>query len=89
VGDVPVYGCGLYAGPAGAVACTGEGEEIIKRSMARSVYERMANGVPARQAVAQAFATFPKQFDLGLIAVDRQGWGVAANQPMAYGVAHP
>jgi isoaspartyl peptidase/L-asparaginase-like protein (Ntn-hydrolase superfamily) len=29
VGDVPVYGCGLYAGPAGAVACTGEGEEII------------------------------------------------------------
>jgi isoaspartyl peptidase/L-asparaginase-like protein (Ntn-hydrolase superfamily) len=23
--------CGLYAGPAGAVACTGEGEEIIKQ----------------------------------------------------------
>jgi hypothetical protein len=24
---------------------------------------------------------------VGLIAVDRTGWGVAANRPMAYGVA--
>ena len=26
VGDVPIYGCGCYAGPAGAVACTGFGD---------------------------------------------------------------
>jgi hypothetical protein len=30
---------------------------------------------------------FPERWDLGLIAVDRNGWGVAANRPMAYGVA--
>ena len=87
VGDVPVYGAGLYAGPAGAVACTGEGEEIIKRFMARSVYERMASGVPARRAVEEAVAKFPARFDLGLIAVDREGWGVAANRDMAYGMS--
>ncbi len=87
VGDVPIYGAGLYAGPAGAVACTGEGEEIIKRFLARSVYERLANGLPARRAVEQAVAAFPPRFDLGLIAVDRDGWGVAANRPMPYGVA--
>ncbi len=87
VGDVPVYGCGLYAGPAGAVACTGEGEEIIKRFLAHAVYERLARGVPARQAVEKAVAEFPLRFDLGLIAVDRAGWGVAANRRMAYGVA--
>ena len=87
VGDVPVYGCGLYAGPAGAVACTGEGEEIIKRFMAHSIYEKMASGTAARKAVEQAVAAFPERFDLGLIAVDREGWGVAANRPMAYGVA--
>jgi len=86
VGDVPVYGCGLYAGPAGAVACTGEGEEIIKRFMAHSVYERIAAGASARDAVEQAVRDFPQRFDLGLIAVDRNGWGVAANRPMAYGM---
>lgn len=86
VGDVPVYGAGLYAGPAGAVACTGEGEEIIRRAMARTVYESMAQGTPARAAVEKAVRSFPERFDLGLIAVDRQGWGVACNLPMAYGV---
>jgi isoaspartyl peptidase/L-asparaginase-like protein (Ntn-hydrolase superfamily) len=87
VGDVPVYGAGLYAGPAGAVACTGEGEEIIKRAMARSVYESMAKGVSARRAVVKVVKEFPQRFDLGLIAVDRHGFGVAANRPMAYGIA--
>ena len=87
VGDVPVYGAGLYAGPAGAVACTGEGEQIIQRFLAHSVYERLAAGVPAKQAVAEAVARFPERWDVGLIAVDRTGWGVAANRPMAYGVA--
>ena len=85
VGDVPVYGGGLYAGPAGAVACTGEGEEIIKRAMARSVYEQMAAGTPALHAMEDVVRDFPAKFDLGLIAVDAHGWGVAANRRMAYG----
>jgi L-asparaginase / beta-aspartyl-peptidase len=88
VGDVPVYGCGLYAGPAGAVACTGEGEQIIKRFLAHAVYERMACGATARQAVEEAVRIFPERWDVGIIAVDRGGWGVAANRPMAYGVAN-
>ena len=87
VGDVPVYGCGCYAGPAGAVACTGHGEEIIKRCLARSVYEAMAAGSPAREAVRAAVLAFPAASSVGLIAVDARGWGVAANRRMAYGVA--
>ena len=87
VGDVPVYGAGLYAGPAGAVACTGEGEQIIRRFMARTVYEKIERGVPARQAVQDAAAAFPGEWDLGLIAIDKTGWGVAANRPMAFGAA--
>lgn len=87
IGDVPVYGAGLFAGPSGAVACTGEGEEIVKRAMARTVYEQLAKGVGARKAVETAVAAFPNVFDLGLIAVDAKGWGVAANRPMAYGMA--
>ncbi len=87
VGDVPIYGCGCYAGPAGAVACTGFGEEIIRRTMARTVYDLMARGLTARAAVMRGCQMFGQEYSLGLIAVGRDGWGVAANRPMAYGQA--
>ena len=87
VGDVPIFGAGVFAGPAGAVACTGHGEEIIRHAMARSVYEAMATGASAAEAVAASVRAFPNESDLGLIAVDAQGWGVAANRSMGFGVA--
>ena len=85
VGDVPIFGCGCYAGPAGAVACTGFGEEIIRHAMARAVYDLLAEGLTARAAVTAACARFPREYSLGLIAVGRDGWGVAANREMAWG----
>jgi isoaspartyl peptidase/L-asparaginase-like protein (Ntn-hydrolase superfamily) len=86
VGDVPIYGCGLYAGEAGAVACTGFGEEIIRQAMARKVYFLMAKGLSARSAVQKACLLFGEEHSLGVIAVDQEGWGVAANRKMAFGV---
>ena len=85
VGDVPIYGCGCYAGPDGAVACTGFGEEIIRHAMARTVYDFMAAGASAQEAVGRGCALFPPEYSLGLIAVGSEGWGVGANRQMAYG----
>lgn len=87
VGDVPIFGAGVFAGPAGAVACTGHGEEIIRHAMARGVYEAMASGTSAQDAVTAAVRAFPETSSLGLIAVDARGWGVAANRVMGYGMA--
>ncbi len=87
VGDVPIYGCGSFAGPAGAVACTGHGEEIIKQMMARTVYNLMAEGFSPQEAVRRSVLSFPAEWSLGLIAVGRDGWAVGANMQMAYGVA--
>lgn len=87
VGDVPVHGAGLYAGPYGAVACTGHGESIIERALARSVYESMASGTPAEDAVYEAVADFPRRVAVGVIALDRFGWAVASNTAMAHGLA--
>lgn len=87
VGDVPIYGAGLFAGPAGAVACTGHGEEIVRQALARSVYQALAAGTPAQLAVERAAASFDPRWDVGLIAVDRSGWGVAATKAMAHGLA--
>lgn len=87
VGDVPVIGAGLYAGPYGAVACTGHGESIVRRGLARRVYEAMASGTPARDAVYEVVADFPRRVAVGVIAVDRFGWAVASNTEMAHGLA--
>ena len=44
VGDSPIPGAGFFAGPAGAVATTGTGEEIIRRMSAVRVYDALDAG---------------------------------------------
>lgn len=79
VGDVPIHGAGIYAGPAGAVACTGTGEVIVKRFVAKSVYDELARGTEPQAAVERALAAFPADVDLGVIAVGPAGEGGGAN----------
>lgn len=79
VGDVPMYGAGIYAGPKGAVACTGHGEEIIRHLVAKAVYDRLARGLTAQQAVDRTLAAFPATIDLGLIAVGPASTGGGCN----------
>jgi L-asparaginase/beta-aspartyl-peptidase (threonine type) len=79
VGDVPVAGAGIWAGPAGAVACTGQGEEIIRRLVARTAYEDLARGADPQQAVERALGAFPADVDLGLVAIGPTGEGGGAN----------
>jgi L-asparaginase/beta-aspartyl-peptidase (threonine type) len=79
VGDVPMFGAGIYAGPKGAVACTGNGEDIIKRLVAKAAYDLLAKGLPAQEAVDQTLATFPATIDLGLIAIGPDSTGGGCN----------
>ena len=57
--------------------------------LARKVYNLMDDGRSAREAVAEAVASFSTEWTVGVIAIGRQGWGVAANMQMAYGVSGP
>jgi isoaspartyl peptidase/L-asparaginase-like protein (Ntn-hydrolase superfamily) len=86
VGDTPLVGCGFYAGPAGAVAATGIGEEIVRRMLSRDVYEAMARGASPQDACEEGIARFQAGVPVGLIAVAGDGHGVAANVPMAHAV---
>lgn len=84
VGDVPIQGAGLYVGPEGAVACTGNGEDIVRRLVARKVYEAIEAGATPRDAVDFAVAGFPRTVPIGIVALDRHQAYAAANQPMAW-----
>jgi len=79
VGDVPMYGAGIYAGPKGAVACTGNGEDIVKRLIAKATYDLLAKGMTAQKAVDRILATFPPRIDLGLVAIGPASTGGGCN----------
>ncbi|HEX9341155.1 MAG TPA: isoaspartyl peptidase/L-asparaginase [Thermoplasmata archaeon] len=89
VGDSPIVGAGLYAGPKGAVSVTGIGEEIIKRVLSKFVYDRIADGMTPQHAADRGLALFPDDVPIGIIALGRRGWGEACNRPMAWFVSEP
>ncbi len=83
VGDSPLMGCGVYAGPLGAVAATGVGEEIVRRFLAKTVYDWLAEGVAPARAAQRAVAMFPDIVDVGILVVGRDGHAIASNRDMA------
>lgn len=83
VGDSAMIGCGFYAGPSGAVAATGAGEEIIRRMFAKTVYDMMSNGEDIKKACRKGIDMFPPEIKIGVIAISKKGFSVVANTEMA------
>ena len=74
VGDSPIIGAGTYAeNESGAVSCTGSGEHILKRSLAKETCLLMVDGTPASAARAALKALLRIHGQGGLIALDRKG----------------
>lgn len=84
VGDTPIVGSGFYAGPYGAVVCTGIGEEIMRGMLARSTYDLLAIGESSQGACERLALRHPDTIHVGIIAVSRSGWGAATNVEMAF-----
>lgn len=87
VGDVPVPGAGLWAGPHGAVACTGDGDEIIRRRAAIRIYEMLERGETAQAAFDAAMGWFPENTLFGVLILGYSGSAAGSNRRMAWGKA--
>jgi len=87
VGDAAILGAGTYAGLNGAVSCTGHGEEIMRRLLARDIAERMTT-MPASTAMMLVMAEAKrKKLAFGAIGLDAKG-GICyghTTPDMAYG----
>ncbi len=83
VGDTPMMGCGFYAGPAGAFAATGVGEEIIRRMLAKTAYDYVAGGEDVDSACRKGIGLFRREIPVGLIGISRTGYAASANRSMA------
>ena len=84
VGDVPLIGCGLYAGEHGAVAATGNGESITLNLTAYRVYELLSRGVVPEEALSAALGWFEDAEDIGLLIVSKKGHAGGSNRSMAW-----
>jgi beta-aspartyl-peptidase (threonine type) len=80
IGDSPIPGAGNYATPEAACSATGRGELMLRHLTAKVVCDAVAAGRPADTAVAEVIERMRKGggAELGLIAVDADGWiGIA------------
>ncbi|HUR61191.1 MAG TPA: isoaspartyl peptidase/L-asparaginase [Candidatus Thermoplasmatota archaeon] len=84
VGDVPLIGCGIYAGPKGAVAVTGSGDFLARQMLSRRIYVELEAGKSIEEVLKEACSMFPPLVDVGAIALYGGRWGGASNQDMAW-----
>ncbi len=74
VGDSPIIGAGTYAeNEGGAVSCTGSGEHILRRSLAKETCLLMVDGTPASAARSALKGLLRIHGQAGLLALDRKG----------------
>jgi isoaspartyl peptidase/L-asparaginase-like protein (Ntn-hydrolase superfamily) len=84
VGDVPLIGCGLYAGEHGAVCATGHGESITLNLTAYRTYAMLEQGIAPQEALDTALDWFEDVQDIGLLIISRQGHAGGSNRSMAW-----
>ncbi len=84
VGDVPLPGCGLFCGASGAIACTGDGEFIALKLLAKEVYTWLENKMPPEKAAQKALSLFDQRVDIGLIILTPNGFASNARNGMAW-----
>ena len=84
VGDVPLPGCGLFAGKHGAVATTGDGEYIVKSLLAYRAYAELERGQSPDQIVEWTLCQLAKSVDVGIIVVNQTGFAGGSRHGMAW-----
>lgn len=84
IGDVPVYGAGIFVGPHGAVAVTGRGELIVELGLARKIYERLALTRSARIAATWGVKQVPKEEPVGIAVLGKRDAHVARTAALAW-----
>lgn len=82
VGDTPIIGAGFYAGPAGAVGCTGIGEFIVRQMLAMKVYGWLEQELGLQEALDKGVGLFNKTVSVGLIGVTKNEIGQSSNRNM-------
>ena len=96
VGDVPLYGAGLWASNSGAAAATGTGERITEVLLANTVCGWLRDGAAsdpdpssaADRAARRGVDLIAEKAETGLIVITPHSLGAYASAPMAWAGRH-
>jgi len=66
------------------VACTGDGELIALKILARAVYGWLEKGIPAIDAVKKSIALFEEDVDIGLIVSTHSDYTAGSRNGMPW-----
>lgn len=86
VGDSPICGAGVFAGPKGAICCTGTGELIMKRLIAHRIYLALELGQSLEEVCQKEIDIFPEGKYLGIIAVGEKDHCVLNTHDMPFAI---
>jgi L-asparaginase / beta-aspartyl-peptidase len=87
VGDVPMIGGGIWAGPRGGVAVTGDGDFLARRLLAHHVYRALDAGAAPEAAIQEALGLVPEPVDVGVILLFEGRTAAGSRRGMAWGRA--
>jgi beta-aspartyl-peptidase (threonine type) len=87
VGDVPLPGCGLFCGPLGSIACTGDGEFIALKILAKEVYGWLEQNMSPEAAAKKALSLLDESVDIGIIILTKNGFASKSRKGMAWAYA--
>ncbi len=93
VGDTPIIGAGTYCNRTAAASATGEGEAIIRATLAREAARSIEEGMTPQQAARRAIQRLKRVGNGtgGILVLDRKGRaGVAFNaEAMTWAIMRP
>ncbi len=84
VGDSPILGAGLYAGPHGAAAATGLGERILDAGLTREAHRWMSEGATPETAAQMAVAKLAARSSIGIVVIGQTSMAAGASRAMPW-----
>lgn len=87
IGDSPVIGAGIFAGEFGAVACTGNGNRLLRERAATMMHDWMGEGLSAQAAVRRFTAKFADTTDVWAAVIGLEDHAGGGNRDIAWSVA--
>jgi L-asparaginase/beta-aspartyl-peptidase (threonine type) len=90
VADIPLAGCGHYAGRAAALACSGIGEHNVRQTTAFRVHQWIEAGMPLREALQKGTELTPPGLQSAMVGVTPDDVQLFSRRPMAHAILrHP
>lgn len=84
VGDTPNLGAGVFAGEGGAIACTGNGDHILRARLATRIHDHLVKGKGPREAGKAETDRFEDWVDVFVVVVSKDDYAGMGNRDIAW-----